>query len=304
MMRHIVRLAAASQSVVLLSLLGCNRAPSSVPPTPAQVANEEARSANEALNKLAIIKWQDFVASADTGDLAAISAARAEFLDTSERGFKYLLDRLEQPTTDPAEQLLGLQVLEEMAPTISQPELRTSAVEVLLDSRDRASSKELRDQISQHLAVMLDLAIEADPKNADLFYFRGDERSNRGEHDLAINDLTAAVDLRPTFANAFYVRGLTQRAKGNDSEAIADYTAALGVTPDYPDILVSRAVSYLSLSEPNKAIDDLTAAIRSKPELVHAYQLRAKAYQAISEIEKASADLTKADQLRADKQQQ
>ena len=303
MIARFTRLVAMGVSMVFLSPIGCNPTPSSLPPTPAQVASEEARSANEALTNLAAISWMDFVDLAGTNDQRSIAAARAQFMDADEHGFRYLLDRLPQPKVDSAEQLLGLQLLEEMAPAIQDPELRTSVVEVLLDLRDRASSKEIRNRFTQHLTVMLDLAIESSPSNPDLRYFRGDERLTRGEHDLAMEDLSMAIELRPNFANAFYLRGLTQRARGNNREAIADYSEALDFEPDYPDVLVARAASYVSLSEPDKAILDLTAAIQSKPDWAHAYTLRAQAYQAIKEEEKASADLTTADHLRAGKQQ-
>lgn len=269
---------------------GCSRVDVFPPPTPEEVARENARSAVEGLANLMRLRWADVVEASGSGDLSEALNAREDFAKSGAQGIQLLVSQVANAAPDDAETVIALEMLDYMLPAVEDVEARRAAVECLLNLRDRTSLPEGRDRCTASLRTALDLAIAVNPEDPDVLMYRGDELLSRQEYALAIVDFTKAIDLRPAFANAIYLRGLAHHGRGDDQQAIVDYSSVLEIKADYADVMVSRAVSHLALRAPEKAVEDLAAALAREPGWVHVYELRAKAYETLGEENKAQAD--------------
>ncbi len=61
-----------------------------------------------------------------------------------------------------------------------------------------------------------------DSKSAGAYYNQGVARLEKGEHDVAISDLTKAIKMRPRFALAHFYRGRAYHRKGEHDKALPD----------------------------------------------------------------------------------
>ena len=69
-------------------------------------------------------------------------------------------------------------------------------------------------------------AIQLAPKNAYLYYDRGNLYSLRNDYQRAVDDYTRAIDLEPNLAEAYFNRGLARLHAKKTSEGIADLSKA------------------------------------------------------------------------------
>src|SRR5579875_1944089 len=79
---------------------------------------------------------------------------------------------------------------------------------------------------------------------ASVYYNRGIEYDQKGDHDRAIADYSEAIRLRPNYPVAFYNRGVVYGEKGDDDRAIADYSEAIRLRPNYFEPHLNRANAY------------------------------------------------------------
>lgn len=72
-----------------------------------------------------------------------------------------------------------------------------------------------------------DKAIEADPKDAAVFNFRGNSYQSLGRYDRAVQDYLRAIQLDPRLAAAFYNLGLTYSTGRDYQHALEAYDQAI-----------------------------------------------------------------------------
>jgi len=277
---------------------GCSPVERIPPPTPEEVARENARSAVEGLANLSRLEWDDMVATSTSGDPGTARASREAFSKSGVWGVRHLVSLLSNTAPEHTEAILALGMLDDMLPMVEDADARLAAVESLLDLRDKASTPEGTARCTASLRTALDLAIAMSPETPELLLYRGDELLSQKQYEPAVEDLTKAIGLRPGFKNAFYFRGLAHRAMGDDRQAILDYSSVLEIDADYADVMVARAVSHLALRAPEKAVEDLTAALARKPDWAHVYEFRARAYDALGDEKKAQVDRDAATSLQ------
>jgi len=304
---HVLPTPAGLLLSLAMSIAGCSRGERIAPPTPEEVARENARSAAEALDNLKVLEgldnptrlqWDDVVATSASGDSGTARAAREVYAKSGVEGVQHLLSLLSNATPDQTETILALGMLDDMLPTVEDGGARFAAVESLLDLRDKATTPEAVDRCTASLRQALELAITMSPENPELLMYRGDELLSQKQYEPAIAVLTKAIRLRPALKNAFYFRGLAHHGMGDDSQAILDYSSVLELDATYADVMVARAVSHLALREPEKAVEDLTAALARKPDWAYVYEYRAKVYEALGDEKKAQADRDAATSLQ------
>ena len=96
---------------------------------------------------------------------------------------------------------------------------------------DRAVARERKGDLDAAI-VYATKAIEADPKHATAFWFRGGVRKKQGNIDGAITDYTEAFRLDPRYALALYDRGRLREEQGDLAGAADDYARCLELAPD------------------------------------------------------------------------
>jgi len=117
-------------------------------------------------------------------------------------------------------------------------------------------------------------AIRLDPKDAELFYYRGNAQS---DPDRAIADYDEAIRLNPKYDLAFSNRASSYVAKGEYDRAIQDYDEALRLDPRNPVKLWKRAAAYQIKGDYDRAIEDWDQVIRLNPGNQDAVENRALA---------------------------
>ena len=97
---------------------------------------------------------------------------------------------------------------------------------------------------------------------------------------------------------ALYSRGLLHQSEQQHQLAIDDFTAANGLTPQRAEPLLARAVSYLALDKIKEAAADLDEAAQADPQNAQVWTTRGLAYERLGDKAKAAGSYSRAINLR------
>ena len=148
-------------------------------------------------------------------------------------------------------------------------------------------------------------AMRLDPRNggsADIggaYNDRGDAYQAKGDYDRAIADYNEAIRLNPKYAKAYDNRGDMYKAKGDLDHAIADYSEAIRLDPKNAAYENDRGNMYYDKGDYDRAITDYSQAIRLGPKDGMYETNRGNAYQAKGDYDRALADYTQAIRLNS-----
>lgn len=140
--------------------------------------------------------------------------------------------------------------------------------------------------------------IQLVPRDARLFYNRGNSYYKLGDLDRALADFSEAVVLVPDFVLALMNRANIYSKQSRFEDAIADYNKAIGSNPGDFLIFYNRAVANQRLGRLSEAVVDLNQAIRLKPDDAQSYVLRGEVLQKQGDLASAQADLERANELK------
>src|SRR6266404_3222387 len=107
---------------------------------------------------------------------------------------------------------------------------------------------------------------EAEGGDAQAATRRGQALVRSGKTEEARAEFDQAIALDPYNAQALYSRGLLRQSEQQHQLAIDDFTAANGLTPQRAEPLLARAVSYLALDKIKEAAADLDEAAQADPQ--------------------------------------
>jgi len=146
-------------------------------------------------------------------------------------------------------------------------------------------------------AAIIDFSrsIDLNPRQADAYYARGLAKNANGDRKGAISDYNQAIDLNPKNFDYYNDRGIAKRASGDIDGAIADYTRAIELNPKGADLAYyNRAVAKNTKGDQNGALDDYNHAIELNPKNANAYNNRGNIKKAKGDFDGAIADFTSA----------
>lgn len=141
---------------------------------------------------------------------------------------------------------------------------------------------ELGYRLSQHgrheeALAAFDSALELDPKNASVHWFRGNALCNLGRYKDALTAIDNALRLEPKHVRAHFLRGFALGHLGRDKEALANFDRAirlnaaaaslkkLGRDQEAP-LLCNRAIALRRLERYDEALTAYDLAIRFDPD--------------------------------------
>jgi tetratricopeptide (TPR) repeat protein len=119
----------------------------------------------------------------------------------------------------------------------------------------------------------------------------------KGEHRLAISDLTRALVYSPRDPQLWYRRGLSRSALGQNIRCAADFSLALRYDTRMANALLERGECYRKLGALPRAIADQTEVLKLDPKSATAYANRAYAQLRLGQLDKAVADADEAIKL-------
>lgn len=160
-------------------------------------------------------------------------------------------------------------------------------------------------QHSASVGINLGISLPAQVATAsksDDFYIQALNKSQQGDLQGAINDLSEAIRLNPKYTFAYSLRGSVRQQLKDYRAAISDYSEAIRLSPNTYIFYLSRGTARALLREDlPEAVADLTKvielAIENEDEgdtLFHAYLSRGIAHFFQNEHQDAVADLTQA----------
>ncbi len=123
----------------------------------------------------------------------------------------------------------------------------------------------------------LDDALDRNPRDADLYYKRGQAWAQRSQYALASEDFSEAIRLNPNDAESYNNRCFVRAVLDQLQAALADCNEALRLRQSYADAYDSRGLVNLKLGQLDRAISDFDAALRGNPKLVSSLYGRGKA---------------------------
>jgi tetratricopeptide (TPR) repeat protein len=133
------------------------------------------------------------------------------------------------------------------------------------------------------------------PGNSQYHANRGDEYSNNGNYDLAIDAYTKAIELE-TDENLhpilYYYRGIAYYNKGEMENAISDFSRVIETKPKESRAFLMRGAAYSSNHEYKLAVVDFTQAIQINPDDMVAFYNRGFAYENQGDFKNAISDFS------------
>jgi glyoxylase-like metal-dependent hydrolase (beta-lactamase superfamily II)/Flp pilus assembly protein TadD len=127
---------------------------------------------------------------------------------------------------------------------------------------------------------------------------QGEEACKKRDYDTAIRLFTEAIQANPKDAAAFHWRGVAYWAKDANENAIADFTEAIRLKPDFAKAYRDRAKVHFNDQKNDAALADLNESIRLDPNDADARSSRGILYeQRLEQLDKAIADLNEAIRL-------
>lgn len=178
-----------------------------------------------------------------------------------------------------------------------------------------ASQLENRGKLKEAI-VLLNEAIDKNPKYLPAYINRGVDQSMLGNYILAIRDYSTVIELSPGNVLALVNRGRNETRIGRYRKALEDFQMAINAkggeqvhidaTPnqwvdiasgyDCPmaEICLERGLAYYNLDSLNKAYHDFQFYISKQYALGTAYRLRGYVYIASQKKELGCKDLQKA----------
>ncbi len=236
-------------------------------------------------------------------DLEGTIAGLKEKLERTEKDRK---DTIEELTKTLKEKEGNLKILAESFDDYKGGKDVKSLSNLLLDdSRRRAEAEKFFNRAydesqkgNKETAIeYYNKAIELNPEYTKAYYNRGVVYNNITEYKKAISDYNKAIELNPEDATAYNNRGIAYDDIKDYEKAINDYTKAIELNPENATAYNNRGITYRHIKDYKKAISDYTKAIELNPEHADAYNNRGIAYKNIKDYERAISDYNKAIEL-------
>ncbi len=150
----------------------------------------------------------------------------------------------------------------------------------------------------------LNLALEMDLDDADVYYERGLNYYHKGEYDRALLDLNRAIELEPNPASYYYARAMAYHHKQNYHGSITDYTRAISREPANASFYYHRGLSYdwrganfYNKDDQELAFADFDRAVQLDPNNPLYFYHRAMSFRKKGDIRRTIMDLDRTIQL-------
>jgi lipoprotein NlpI len=126
------------------------------------------------------------------------------------------------------------------------------------------------------------------------FAKRASAYDDKGEYDLAIQDIDQVILLNPNFPENYNSRGIIYYEKGAYDRAIQDYDQAIRLKSDFHMALNNRGNAYREKGDYDRAIQDYDQAIRIRPDYLDAFDDRGDAHRKKGDYDRAIQDYDQA----------
>jgi tetratricopeptide (TPR) repeat protein len=141
--------------------------------------------------------------------------------------------------------------------------------------------------------------IRKDPKNSQVYHYRGLANNARGKFEEASKDFAEEIRVNPKAAADTFELGMEVLKKGDSGFAVACFIAVIRHDAKNAEAYYFRALGYIGMWNYDQAIKDFTETIRLNPKHAQAYVKRGNLFVEKKMYEKAIEDHKKAIELDA-----
>ena len=149
-------------------------------------------------------------------------------------------------------------------------------------------------QTLEHLAQ----AVELQPDDPSIYYWRGHIHLEAERYGAAIDNFGKMIELRPDYADSYYWRGRAHLEAGHYAPALADFSQAVGFNPKDSLSYQGRGITHFERDSLEMALTDLDQAITLAPNNGDNYYWRGRVQRALGRHEEALADFGEAINLQ------
>ncbi len=175
----------------------------------------------------------------------------------------------------------------------SKPTLQTNKQIQLAQQHHQAGRLQEAEQIYRQI-------LNADPNNADAYYFLGVIALQVGKFDIAIQFIKKAIKIVPNIPVCYSNLGIALKGLGRVHEAIANYKKAISINPDFADAHNNLGIALKSLGRLNETIASYKNAISINPNFSEAHCNLGNALRELGQLEEAVASYGKAISINPD----
>ena len=145
--------------------------------------------------------------------------------------------------------------------------------------------------ISNYTAA-IQIKIEDEDEDADVYAKRGEAYLFMGNYDAAITDYSHALRLDEGNSKYWNNRGEVYRTKGDDNRAIDDFLRAINIDNKYTNALNNLGFAYSGTGNYNRAIEYFNRVINIDQNHTEAWNNRGNAWLEKGDFDRAVADFT------------
>ncbi len=175
----------------------------------------------------------------------------------------------------------------------SKPTLQTNKQIQLAQQHHQAGHLQDAEQIYRQI-------LNADPNNADAYYFLGVIALQVGKFDIAIQFIKKAIQIIPNIPVCYSNLGIALKGLGRVDEAIANYNKAISINPDFTDAHNNLGIVLKSLGRLNETIASYKNAISINPNFSEAHCNLGNALRELGQLDEAVASYGKAISINPD----
>tara|TARA_B110001454_G_scaffold156710_1_gene145962 strand:+ start:121 stop:1110 length:990 start_codon:yes stop_codon:yes gene_type:complete len=167
----------------------------------------------------------------------------------------------------------------------------------------RAMSKEALGNFTE-AADDFNIAIDLDPKNANIYIERATLKNKLKDYSGAINDYNKAHELNPNAADSHYrSAGELAERSAEQSEILDELNIAIALESNKPHYYTARGNIKIWSKDYSGAINDYNKAIDINPNQTLSYYLRGKAKGSLGDYTALLSDFDKVIKLGAKKRE-
>jgi len=143
---------------------------------------------------------------------------------------------------------------------------------------------------------------KTDLNTSDEYFYRGYDKSDKGDYYGAISDFTKAIEINPNVASYYNGSASAKYELKNYYGAISDIIKAIEINPNDAIYYNNRANVKYALKDYYGAISDITKAIEINPNLEGAYNKKGVYKSELKDYNGAILDYTKAIEINPNKE--
>ncbi len=175
----------------------------------------------------------------------------------------------------------------------SKPTLQTNKQIQLAQQHHQARHLQDAEQIYRQI-------LNADPNNADAYYFLGVIALQVGKFDIAIQFIKKAIQIIPNIPVCYSNLGIALKGLGRVDEAIANYKKAISINPDFADAHNNLGIALKSLGRLSETIASYKKAISINPDYADAHSNLSGTLRDLGRLDEAISSCQKAISINPD----